>query len=94
MPPPDEALDARSAWAQQWRDWWLHAGAFQRAGLDWVALCSDPALRNRWLAGLGQMFDRYARSPGFLELTRHNLRALAAIRGLSVSTQPRQELRR
>lgn len=79
MPPRDDApIDALSAWAQQWREWCLYAGAFQRASLDWIALCCDPVPRNRWLTGVSQMFDGYARTAGFLELAQQNMRALIA----------------
>jgi hypothetical protein len=95
MPPLDgERTDALPPWAEQWRDWWLYADAFQRAGLEWVALCCEPAQRNRWLAGLSQVFDRYARSPSFLDLARHNMTALTAFRRFTAFAQTRQELHR
>jgi len=91
MPPPlDAEPDPFQLFAEPWRAWWSYTGACGRAGLEWMALWSDPApLRSRWLAGVSQMLDRYVRSPAFLELTRHNLRALTALARLKSPIRPR-----
>jgi hypothetical protein len=63
-----------------WFEPWHHAAALGRGALAAFAHLWDPGqLQRQWFAHLSQNMDAYLRSPAFLELMAHNLRAMTPV---------------
>lgn len=75
-PLPNSLATPLAVWVESWR----HADALSRAGMESFALICDPRrIRNQWLATLTNVTDICMRSPLFLELMKHNLKATAQL---------------
>ena len=75
---------------EQYLEAWRRANALNQEHLAEMALFWDPRLRARWFAQLTRIVDNYMRSPTFLELMQHNLRAITRPTSSPSSQQDRR----
>jgi hypothetical protein len=84
LPPPGLTLAVTDQWLALWQ---LGAAATFGGFVAMASIWDTRRLRTIWSANLTQAFDRYLRSPEFLELMAANLRVLATVTRLT--SQPR-----
>jgi hypothetical protein len=62
----------------------MHSDPFTTLTQQWLALWDPRPLRQRWLAEMSNVMDRFMRSPAFAELIRFNMVTMTRSAGLVV----------
>ena len=78
-----------TVFTEQCLEAWRRANALSQEHLAAMVLFWDPNQRTRWFADLSRILDDYMRSPAFLELMQHNLKAMTRPASSPCSQQDR-----
>jgi hypothetical protein len=82
-PNTSVAADSSSMVSSFWTQWLEQSNRGTQAVLEAMQIAGDPQqIQRRWLDAVSRSLDEFMRSPAFLELLRHNLKAITDLKGL------------